>query len=194
MSGDRPEDTHFVLIRHAETEWNAAGRWQGHGDAPLTTRGLEQSERLAEELAAARIDRLVCSDLRRCQQTAAPLAARLELEVELMAGLRELDVGSWSGLSRAEIAKIDPETLRRFDAGETVRPGGGETRAELASRVHALVEALAADSPGRHFAVVTHSGVVKTLRPGAQVDHARPLGMTLAEIRENAASKRGSRS
>ncbi|MGD9891240.1 MAG: phosphoglycerate mutase family protein, partial [Dehalococcoidia bacterium] len=38
----------LVLIRHAESEGNAEGRFQGHRDYPLTSRGLAQARRLAE--------------------------------------------------------------------------------------------------------------------------------------------------
>lgn len=179
--------TCFLLIRHAETEWNAAGLWQGHADSPLTKRGVAQAALLAEGLAETVIDRIVCSDLGRCLQTVAPLAARIGLRVEPMRGLRELDVGSWSGLSRDEIRLRDPDTLRRFDAREDVRPGGAEKRSELALRVHRVVEQLASESPERCIAVVTHSGVVRALQFGRQAEHAQTLRVSLAQIREVAA-------
>lgn len=183
MPQPMPESTRFLLIRHGETEWNARGLWQGHQDSPLTSRGRLQAEQLAAELTGGGIDRVACSDLGRCRQTAAPLAAVLGLEPEPTAELRELDVGSWSGFSREQIRGFDAETLRRFDAREDVRPGGGEKRSELAKRVHAFVERLARESPGAYIALVTHSGVVRALCFEAQAEYAQARHRTLAEIR-----------
>ena len=177
------ECTRFLLIRHGETQWNERGLWQGHQDSPLTERGLAQARQLAEQLASATIDRLVCSDLGRCRQTVAPLAALLRMEPELAPQLRELDVGSWSGLGREQIAVLDADTLRRFDAREDVRPGGAEKRSELAARVHAFVEGLAAESPGACIALVTHSGVVRALDAGERAAHAQARTRTLLQIR-----------
>lgn len=184
MASVSRENTRFLLIRHGETQWNLRGLWQGHQDSALTSLGLAQAQRLAAELTGEPIDRLACSDLGRCRQTAAPIAAALGLEPELNVLLRELDVGSWSGRRREEIERFDPETLRRFDAREEVRPGGGETRSELAQRVHQFIEELAAESPGACIAVVTHSGVVRALSAEAKADHATAVRLTLAQIRQ----------
>ena len=182
MPGPTPQSTRFLLIRHAETVWNARGLWQGHQDSPLTPRGRDQAESLAEALSGERIDRLVCSDLGRCQQTAAPLVAVTGLRLELASQLRELDVSRWSGLSRSQIAVRDQDTLLRFDAREDVRPGGGEKRSELSKRVHAFVAGLALESPGACIALVTHSGVVRALNPGVQAENAKACRRTFAEI------------
>ena len=73
-------DAILFLIRHAESTWNAARRWQGWGDPPLSERGLEQAEALARALAGEAIDALFTSDLQRAAQTAAPLARALGAE------------------------------------------------------------------------------------------------------------------
>ena len=58
-------DPTFYLIRHAETQWNADGRWQGHGDPPLSARGRVQAAELATALTGQPVDLLVTSDLQR---------------------------------------------------------------------------------------------------------------------------------
>ena len=67
-------DTSFLLIRHAESTWNAEGRWQGHGDPPLSERGRRQAAGLAHELASEPVDLLLASDLVRAAETAAGVA------------------------------------------------------------------------------------------------------------------------
>jgi broad specificity phosphatase PhoE len=164
----------LLLIRHAESEWNARGRWQGHGDPPLSPRGREQAGRLAEALAGSEIDRLLCSDLQRAVETAQAIGAVLNLDPEPTAVLRELNVGRWTGLTRDEIESNDAALLDAFLTEEPdVRPGGeeGETRNELRARVWEAVEKLAAEHPNGRVAMVVHLGVVRALVPGSEPDH-----------------------
>ena len=155
---------------------NAAGRWQGQADPPLSARGLEQAERLAHALAeepeAAGIERIVTSDLRRAAETAAFVGRRLGLAPEPHTDLRETDVGAWSGLLPSEIEARWPDQLARFRTGDDhVRPGGGESRAMLRRRVTRALSQLASEGDGP-IAVVTHLGVMRLLRPGLQLDNA----------------------
>ena len=188
----------MLLIRHAESSWNAAGRWQGHGDPPLSDRGREQTNVLARELARETIDVLVSSDLLRAVETAAILGEARGLRTELNPGLRELDLGDWEGLTRAQIERTAGDALRRFDAGDPeVRPGGGENLREIQQRAFSVVGELVGAHPGRRLAVVTHLGVIRALLgescgfasgvgsgsvspgPGAKFDNAcwRPLAL-----------------
>ena len=82
----------LVLIRHAESTWNASGRWQGQSDVPLSPRGQLQVRALAGRLWELEADRLIASDLRRAQETAMALG-----EPELDPRFREIDVGEWAG-------------------------------------------------------------------------------------------------
>src|SRR5580765_6857553 len=94
----------LVLVRHAESTWNAEGRWQGHADPPLSDAGRAQAEALAEDLAGERFDAVYTSDLARAAQTAEIIARRFGLPAVSDPALREVDVGSWSGLTREEVA------------------------------------------------------------------------------------------
>ncbi|MDP6977057.1 MAG: histidine phosphatase family protein [Myxococcota bacterium] len=178
--------TRFTLVRHAESLWNASERWQGHGDPPLSERGFEQARRCAERLAdlRGRIDRLVCSDLLRTRQTAAAIAQVLELEARPTPKLRELEIGRWTGMRREEIAQQEPELLAAFDSGQPhIRPGGGETRLEIRTRVRGAVEGLAVHHPGAHLILVVHAGVIKALVPEANPGNTESIDITLEGIR-----------
>ncbi len=169
-------ETTLLLIRHAESSWNAAGRWQGHGDPPLSDRGRAQANALARELARESIDVLVSSDLRRAAETAAILGKGQGLRPELTPRLRELDLGDWEGLTRAQIERMAGDALRRFDAGDLdVRPGGGENLREIAQRAFSVVTELVDAHPGRRLAVVTHLGVIRALL-GESCGFARGVG------------------
>jgi len=165
--------TRFVLIRHGESTWNAAGRWQGRGDPPLSDRGRAQAQRLAAGLAREGIEVVVASDLARAAETAAILGAALGLAPTSDERLRELDVGCWTGLTRPEIASRDRAGLDHFESGAPdARAGGGECRRELAERAHAAVADVAERFAGRCIAVVAHLGVVRALVPGSEPANA----------------------
>jgi probable phosphoglycerate mutase len=152
------------LIRHAESSWNAEGRWQGQSDPGLSATGRAQAEQLAEQLVDAAIELLVTSDLRRAYETAAPLARRLGLTARREPRLREIEAGAWSGLTHAEIEARDGRALARFRSGDLdARVGGGESRREAAARARAALCELALEGQSDHIAVVTHGGVVQSL-------------------------------
>jgi len=157
-------DAALLLIRHAESSWNAADRWQGHGDPPLSDRGRAQANALARELDREAIDVLVSSDLQRAAETAAILGQARSLQPEWNPRLRELDIGDWEGLTRDQIQRTAGDVLRRFDDGDLdVRPGGGENLREIEQRAVSVVTELIAAHPGRRLAVVTHLGVIRAL-------------------------------
>jgi broad specificity phosphatase PhoE len=195
----------LLLIRHAESSWNATGRWQGHGDPPLSVRGRAQANALARELARETIDVLVSSDLRRAAETATILGHARGLRPEWNPRLRELDIGAWEGLTRDQIESTAGGVLRRFDAGDLdVRPGGGENRREIAQRALSIVAQLIDAHPGRRLAIVTHLGVIRALLgesdgfafrvgtgpgpsdSGASVGNACWRRLALAEARDSA--------
>jgi len=172
--------------RFAQSEWNASGLWQGHADPPLSGQGRAQIDRLIAKLGAdldgAPVSAIVCSDLSRALETAAGLGASLGVSVKSDAGLRELDVGDWSGRTRAEIEARDPELLALFEAGDPdARPPGGETRREIRHRARlALRRIVNADAWGR-IIVVTHLGLIRALLPGADPGNAEFLRVAAAD-------------
>ncbi|HUZ82945.1 MAG TPA: histidine phosphatase family protein [Gaiellaceae bacterium] len=146
--------TTLLLARHGETDWNREGRWQGWADPPLNETGRAQARELAEQLRSTPFDAVYSSDLARAHETATIVAAPHGISVVADPGLREIDVGSWSGLTRAELAE-------RFPDGE--RPDG-ETREQHRARVHATVERIARRNLGRRVLIVTHGGTMRALR------------------------------
>ncbi len=177
----------LLCIRHAESTWNALGRWQGQADPPLSDAGRRSAEALAERLAGelAACTALVSSDLRRARETAGILSRAARLEPELWPALREADIGSWSGRVSAEIEALWPEDYRRFRAGDLeLRPGGGESRRALRRRAHAAVRALAHRYGGGRVAVVTHLGWLRALAPGLELENAGTLWLDSAALAE----------
>jgi len=175
------EPTRLVLVRHGESEWNAERRLQGHGGTGLTALGAAQAGAVAEHLRGAypQVDLMVRSDLPRVAETAAPWETGFSGTVRLDRRWREIDVGSWSGLTWDEVAERDPETLAAWRAGIDVRRGGAETFAELRARVWTAIDALR--GTGGVVVVFTHGGPIRV--GVAEALGLPPLGESaLAEI------------
>ncbi|MGL6278726.1 MAG: histidine phosphatase family protein [Gaiella sp.] len=176
--------TRLLLARHGETDWNAVGRWQGHADPPLNETGRAQAAELAERLTSAGVEAIFSSDLRRAAETAAIVAQRLRLGVVEDTDLREIDVGSWSGLTRAEVAERYPEGFARWQAGEIGHDG--ETREQLGERIERALLRLAAAQPGRVVLVLTHGGAIRAARrlavgdPGDGIPNCGTLELVVA--------------
>ena len=147
-----------IVLRHGETDHNAARIWQGHLDTPLSERGRRQADAVGPALAALSPDRIVSSDLSRARLTAESVGRACGIPVALDPRFREIDVGAWQGLAAAEVADRWPEVQGALARGEDVRRGDhGETVAEVASRVGAaLTEHLDALAPGECLVVSTH--------------------------------------
>jgi broad specificity phosphatase PhoE len=159
--------TTFVLVRHGETDWNRERRFQGHADAPLNEAGRRQAAALADALAGEHFAAVYSSPLRRALETAEIVAARLDLPVEARDGLMEVDVGSWSGLTTAEVEKRFPDGFNHW--AET-RAGGwtdGETYEELGARVVRDLRALAERHPEETVLAVTHGGPIRSVLAAA---------------------------
>lgn len=169
-------ETLVLLARHGQTDWNAAGRWQGHADRPLSAAGTRQARELAERLRGYPLDAVYASDLRRALETAAAVAARQGLAVTALPELREVDTGSWTGLTRPDAQRRFPEEFARWEA--TGEPGweGGESYDDLSARVVPAVERIGEAHPGGRVLVVAHAGVVRAV-------HARVLGLDPASYR-----------
>ena len=187
-AGGASEDegrTTLLFVRHGETPWNVARRWQGQADTPLTPAGEAQAQAIGEVLAARETrpwTRLVTSDLQRARRTADAIGAALGLAVEVEPRFRERDVGRWSGLTHDEVAALDPDLYRAFREGDpTVRFGDGESTLDLRRRALAAVRTMleAVDS---HWIVVTHLGLIRSLVPGAEVGNTGSLELDAARL------------
>jgi broad specificity phosphatase PhoE len=155
---------HLFLVRHGQSTWNADGRWQGQADPPLSDLGEAQARDAAARLGHCGFTGVYASDLQRAWRTAEILAAALGLAVHAEPGLREIDVGDWTGLTRAEIEARWPGELAAWSEGRSESPLGGETRTHLADRARAaLARVAAAGSPGDRMLLVAHGALIRNL-------------------------------
>jgi alpha-ribazole phosphatase len=156
--------TRLLLVRHGLTDWNAAQRFQGQHDVPLNATGQQQAAALAERLAGEPLQALVASDLQRARATAAAIAARHTCPMLFEPRLREISFGAWEGLTYAEIAATHPEVLAAWEKNILENaPPGGETLAQLAGRVQAVLDDLLVAHAGETLLLVAHGGTLQVL-------------------------------
>lgn len=152
----------IVIWRHGRTSWNAEQRFQGQTDISLDELGVTQARRAAAMLAGVGPAVIMCSDLQRTRQTAAPLLELTGIEPVYDVDLRETFAGEWEGLTRTEIIERYGDQLSLWSAGADVRPGGGETRLEVADRMaRAIARGLEFTPADGVLIVVTHGGAAR---------------------------------
>lgn len=161
--------TRILLVRHGQSEWNAAGRWQGWADAPLSDLGRRQAQEAAAAVGA--VDAVVASDLQRAADTALIISEAIGVGPVLTdEDLRERDVGEWTGLTRDEIDEQWPGSIERWRSGEMPAPPGGERNEDIVLRFEAALRRVASAWDGGEVLVVSHGGVMRLLEREHGVD------------------------
>jgi broad specificity phosphatase PhoE len=141
--------TTILLARHGETDWNRERRWQGHARTHLNDNGRAQAQALAERLEEHRLDAVYSSDLPRAFETAEIVASAHGLETIADPGLREIDVGSWQGLTATEIDELEWD---------------GESYEAHRERVVAVLMHISSRRPEGHVLAVTHGGSLRRIQ------------------------------
>jgi len=150
--------TRLLVIRHGQSEWNALRRWQGQADPPLNEEGVRQASEAALKLGG--FDAIWASDLQRASHTAAIIAEALGIGPVLVdPRLRETHVGPWQGLTHDEIEVGWPGFL-----ADRRRPAGFEIDEDVNGRVLEAFHDIAEATPGGEVLVVTHAGVIRSVR------------------------------
>ena len=145
-----------LLVRHGQSEWNAAGRMQGQTAHPaLTELGHRQAAAAARELAAERPGALISSDLARAVQTAEHCARATGLPVRTSPALREQGYGVLEGRPSRELWDLVDWTDPHWAAD------GGESLAQLHARVAGFLAQLRTDPPADVVALVTHGDTIR---------------------------------
>jgi probable phosphoglycerate mutase len=153
--------TSITLIRHGETEWNLSGRWQGHADSPLSSRGISQAKALGERIKTEEFDFFYSSDLGRAIHTSELVGTPSGMVAEPFVGLRERDLGVLEGLNTKEMEQTHPQIYASFrNDGPEFEVPGGESFLQFYERCAASIEEIANKHKGSKIAVVTHGGVL----------------------------------
>jgi alpha-ribazole phosphatase len=131
---------------------------------PLGEKGVQQAELLRDRLASEQIEAMYSSPLKRAAGTAAIIASRHNLDLELAPDLREIDFGDIEGLNYAEIEKRFPEIARLWaNRSEDLVYPRGESLSELEARVTSFTARMKKDGPRGTILIVAHAGVLRSL-------------------------------
>ena len=156
----------LLLLRHAQSTWNAEGRWQGHADPPLSAEGKQTAKAAAPQYS--HISRVVSSPLLRATETAEIIAESSGTShIATHPGLTERDLGEWTGLTRSEVEERWPGYLN-----EHKWPESAETTEAFIKRVLEAIHSIAGEFE-EDVLVVAHAGVIITLEQSLGVPWRR---------------------
>ena len=154
----------LFIIRHAESEWNPIGRYQGLLDPGLSERGLKQAELLGRALEKEKIDVVYSSPLKRTYQTAQEIAKRHGLEIIEDRRIIEIDHGVWSGMLVEEVKERFPEDFRMWlEEPHRVKFEGGESLQDVFKRVKDFLEFIREKHWGQTVAIVSHTVPIRAM-------------------------------
>ncbi len=161
----------LLFVRHGESVANAAGIYQGWYDSPLNPRGQQQAQLVARAIAARRDLRPVAvyaSPLARAWDTGAVIGAALGLVPLPDPGLREIDVGSATGLTVAAVNERWPDlAAQRRVLGLDHGWPEGESGRQFLIRVGGTLDVLIAahrddaDTPEAAVIIAAHGGTIR---------------------------------
>jgi broad specificity phosphatase PhoE len=174
--GDFRGTVDFFLLRHGKSEGNKKDIVQGHLDYPLSEEGREQARLTGGWLAGRNIQSVLCSPLKRAEETARLVASAAALAPPRpLAQLMELDTGVYTGLTLAEAAAKYPHMWPRFQAASWEAVEGAEKIPVLRQRAAAVWDILVQETaaiarrekpaPPSRFGIlaVTHAGFFQWL-------------------------------
>lgn len=153
--------THFCLVRHGETDWNAESRLQGYTDIPLNARGLAQAAQMAKALKNIdlQFDVLYTSDLQRAKQTASAIESLFAVSAICHSALKERHLGALQGLTTKEAPALEPELWQLHlsrDIHQELR--GGESIWQFANRIKTALYQIQEKHAGKTILIVSHGG------------------------------------
>lgn len=168
--------TAVFVLRHPQTTWNVAERYQGRLEAPLSEAGREQADRLATGLKDTNLEAVISSPLSRALDLARMLAEATASPLIVDARLTEIAMGPWEGLYRRQIEREFPELYARwYEAPDSVRFPSGESPQDVQARAAGFMSMALERFPSGRVLVVTHSVVIQVLA-------ASSLGLDLSRL------------
>ncbi len=154
----------IILVRHGETDFNAAETFRGRSDVPLSENGRKQAQLLGECLSAEKIDVVYSGPLRRAVETAEAIARFQKLDINIVENLNDIDCGSWEGLTLSEVEEKYGDIYQDWlDTPEQVKLPGGESLADVLNRALPFVQDAVMRVGEGKIVLVSHRAVHKVL-------------------------------
>lgn len=171
----------IFVFRHGETDWNRAGRLQGHADIPLNETGRQQATVLRDYFAAHPIEAILCSDLGRARETAEIARGQLAIPIIIDASQRETKLGHAEGLTREEITKTMPPEIwqkwHTFPEHWDHRFPGGESKREHLDRIRSGLLKFLETTDFKKIGLSSHGGAMRRLLHSLRPDVTEPINV-----------------
>ena len=152
----------LLIARHGETEWNAAGRIQGHTDIGLSSNGADQARSLGKRLSGLSIDAAYSSDLRRTSETARLVLGERDIALIETPMLREYHKGEFEGMTLSEIeAQFPDEYPKYLEKNLDYAPKGGESTRTVSVRIAQIISEIKSNHLDHTVLIVSHGGVLR---------------------------------
>jgi 2,3-bisphosphoglycerate-dependent phosphoglycerate mutase len=152
------------LVRHGQTDWNAAGRVQGHTPTELNAQGLAEARALATTFSQMQHSFAACysSDLPRAAQTAQVIAEKLQLPVQTTPALRERSFGEYEGATSEQVraARAALGLHQTGDLADWTGMPGIESNETLWQRIAGYLREISDRHGSQDVLVITHGGVI----------------------------------
>lgn len=138
----------LYLIRHPETDMNAARRLAGSTDAQVSPLGLEQARRVTDRFKRVPLTRIYSSPQSRCRVVADAVAGQRALRPHLLDDLREAEMGDWEGREFTDLDALHPQARELWRSDPHFGPPGGESAVEVWDRVGLALRTMIEHGPG----------------------------------------------
>ena len=160
--------THFVLVRHGQTEWNRIERFRGRADVPLNETGLAQAEATGRRVAAQwQPAAIYSSPLSRAIKTAEAIGRYVDLPVKIHPDLTDIDYGDWQGLTPEEARNRWPGEIDAwYNQPHLAHIPGGETLDDLRARAMKMVTELVGSHPRKTLVLIGHTVINRIILLG----------------------------
>lgn len=170
-------DNRVYLIRHGQVAGYENFPVYGHTDVDLTDVGILQMKQIAERLRLTELQAIYSSDLNRSATSARLIARHHDVPVYYLPELREMKFGEWEGLTLTDIRTRFPEELqkRQNDLMNYRAPGNGESIADLAARIEAVLDRIRDEQQGNNIVIAAHGAVNRVIL-------CRALGLDLVRM------------
>ncbi len=179
----------FYIVRHGETEWNVAGKLQGHHDSPLTEAGIRQAMERSQTFQDLHFADAFSSDIFRAQRTAEIITADHQLVIKTSQLLRERRLGKYEGWEYQQFQDELRETLEKREALSEEEQFAHhlapeiESDAEIAERMIQFLRETAVAYPGKKVLVVSHGGIIKaTLQKIGALGNSHPSAARIQNL------------
>ena len=156
--------TTIYLIRHGETVLTPFKKFSGDGplNPELTDIGLAQAEKVAAAVTKLNPEVIIASPLKRTTQTAEAISRTTGLSIVFEETWIECSFGIWDGLSIEDVKEKYPADYQAWISSTGFAPPEGESYDNVAVRIDAALNQIAAEYPGQRVVVVSHNGAIKS--------------------------------